>query len=244
MSVNPYQSPATADESTLSGVPFEMPDLLESRQRELVARGTRIIAIGYAIFLVFFIASRAQAFASPNATDITHALVSASGVGLLVSLIGVSWFVSLSGLTQKLALLAVSLQMLSMFAMLVFVSVQWSGRPVSGLFQLFGASSLAALLTSQAVIALIIRRWLKYLRLITAHQACDFSIMGLALCAALYSSVALSAIPGSSDRIAPAIIVAGILAAASLLYAIRQLIGALNGLTEVAFTEAAVQVDP
>jgi hypothetical protein len=244
MSVNPYQVPAAADESDLSGMPVGLRDLLDSHQRKNATRGTRIIWIGYTIFLVSFIASRAQIIALPDAKLITGALISVSGLGLLVSLIGVSCFLSLSGTAHKLALLAVMLQTLSMLAMLAFVSVLLSGRPVSGLFKLFGASSLATLLTSQAIVALIIRRWVAGLRLNTARQACDSSVIGLALCAALNSSVALRAIPGSGDAITHAITIAGMCAAALLLFAIYRLIGALNRLAQVAITDEADPIDP
>ena len=243
MSANPYQAPAAAEESTLPALPIRLPELLEHRRRKLIIRGARIISVGYAIFLAFFIASKAQAYALPTATSITGTLIYASGLGLLVSLVGVSCFLSLGGTAQKLAVLALSLQMLSMFAMLAVVSVQLSGRPVSGLFQLFAASSLAALLTSQAIVALVIRRWLKNLRVITAYQVCDLSIIGLALCAALYSSVALGTIPRGIDGITPVIVVTGVFAAASLLSATVQLTVAVNQLADESWTDAAAAID-
>ena len=230
--VNPYQSATDGLETNPDdGIPQILWELDADRLARVV-RGMKTIRIGYWVALVSLVGIGGIVFFQ-SAWPRPGAFASISmfllvGLGLLTAMLGLTQWGALLGVHQKLALLALALQMIAMVAMIGYLSVVVSGRPLSGMLRLFGASGFATLLTSQAIVALIVRSWAERGRFMLATHACELSVMGCAVCAATCSLVALRAIPDGGLTTICVIVIAGIAGIGGLLAALSAVIRPCN----------------
>ncbi len=164
MSQNPYQAPAPVEtESASAGQPREPFADVHQRSRRVILSGLRLICIGHSLALVVTLLGLLSML-NPfwrllQSGDKQWAILALfAGISLMVSLLGVAHWCTLPDRKRGAPWLALILQTFSMVGVYGFLLAVFSQEiPWRGMIRLFGASSFAALLTSQAIIALIMR---------------------------------------------------------------------------------------
>jgi hypothetical protein len=222
MNLNPYQAPA-AVESSLGheACVATLRERFNAHQQARWYSGLRLIRWGHAIVLLSTLFWGALAVTQTSGLRFgtlsgLAILMSAAGVGLLLILLGVVKWSVLPGGERSFALLVLLLQSVAMLATGAFIVGTLNGRFVGGLFQLFGASAFATLLTSQAIIALLNRSWAVALRNRAAIHASELAVIGYAVCATLCSANALHLFPrrGPLSTLFLAMFISGVVALA------------------------------
>lgn len=193
--INPYQTPTESSKvRQASGVSGERHDTCDD---ETFLSGLGQVRLGYVLVIVAMVG--VGSWLSENHRDWTRFTASPvlvmslvfAGVGFGVTVSGLAlWGTSSSLRIKYFALLALVLQTVSMTAAGFYVFAVLNG-PVSSRTHLFGATSFAALLGSQMVIALLMRSWAKKLWIKFPVHASALAVIGFATSAVLVSSIAI-----------------------------------------------------
>jgi len=228
--LNPYQSPTVVD-PTINPVSAgaTITDRFDEKQRSLLLAALKLVNHGHLVVMasaILFGLSVAFRTSGPLAADSVNGAIVLFGVGsgLLVKLLGVSAWCSLSGPEKAFSILAMTLQVLAMFATGIFVIATLNGRFVGGLFPLFGASAFAMLLISQAIIALVNRSWALSLRDKIGTRSSELAVIGYAVCASLCAANSMKMISqkGHLTAVVFMTLVAGITALVLQMIALHQ----------------------
>lgn len=190
---NPYQPPpdTAASAADVSRMPLQ--DALTGRERDLVVRGMQWIRGGSCLLLAAVIALLVKAYVLQGfSPGVTKLVLGIAILALTMTFGGLVYWSVVPGRQRQLVLFSLGL---GVFATTLNAAYffQLVGRPtVSGLFQLFGATAFAMLLTSQALMTLVTRAWSWRHESYYLARVCDLAVIAYAVCAIANTSMAMN----------------------------------------------------
>ncbi len=227
--MNPYQAPPTIDDAAAIAEPGDTRiDWIPAAVAGLrwMQLGSRIV-----LFCVMFVLT-AGVFVLVNSTN--SVLI---GVIFVASLLGMAatGLGSLSWLTvSKLAIATLTLHLIGSSGVAIYADMVLRGSGTGGLVNLFGASSMAMLLTGQSLVMVKIYRWNKQTGALGIAQSATLSIFGYAFCAVVMSlhSLPYVTLPVSAQVMTLSVILAGVLSIGNQLVVMRQTIRHLRDVAQ------------
>lgn len=200
MAINPYQSPAL----NIAGID-DVSDVASHGERDAVEirwtlRALHLIRLGDAVqsiatgmfgILLLVNTPSAKTLSTLQAT-VTFGVI---GTGGLFSFIGLVLLTSQAHRQQTIAILALLLQTIGTVAVASFVASIRRSQFIGGLLPLFGAAAFAMLLTSRAIVALVVRARTPSQYPTRAVGWSHLAVICYAACATLASALSLRAIP-------------------------------------------------
>jgi len=163
-------------------------------------RKLAVIRVGDAILMVSIVVlGLAQFFTEPTfksfstlSSTVGFALIAAA---LAMTHVGLVLVVAVPGDHRSPVIFALVLQVIATIGVASFIVRVIQLQFVGGLLPLFGAAAFAMLLTSQAIVALVIRTIASQYQLVDGIQWSYGAVIGYALCATVASSWSLHVIP-------------------------------------------------
>ena len=200
MTVNPYEvSAAAADSFAHDAVDVGKPrslDQLRPAQGHALRVALQTLGVGLAGMLTAVMLYLVVVLPTQFGRDV--GLILFAG-GTAIVLVGVVLVTRAAGAIQKLSFLAMALQVVSMVGLGGYVVVVRGGMVRSNLIHLFGASVLATLLISLAILALLIRHWSSEERAGRSKVASEIAVLCYAWGAAACSLLSLGFLGSTRD---------------------------------------------
>ncbi len=207
MQINPYESPPVSIVNLDSALPLGPGSEVDRERFTKLLRKLAVIRMGDGV-LTMSIASLGLVlfFKEPGAKSLatSPSLAALTLIALAMAMVYVGLFlvVAVPLIQGKLAIFALVLQTMATIGVVSFVLAVIQRQFVGGLLPLFGAAAFAMLLTSQAIVALVIRSLASSYRIVDAVRWSYCAVIGYALCATVTSAWSLRLIPlGVSPRI-------------------------------------------
>jgi hypothetical protein len=199
---NPYQSPTATDEP--SGFETESNDAWLGQSGVRARLLATVVILGGSEFFVFVLALGILAFSIVEsdplfATSGGPTLLTTMGLVSLVKTFALPIWAAMPGTQRRYAIGSALLHPIAVIAVSIFCLRAMRGAFVPGMMELFGASALALLMTSQALLALAIRAISVAQQLPFLRVTCGLAVIGYALSAAACSMNVLEAIPRYND---------------------------------------------
>lgn len=192
MTTNPYQVPAGLDLAPERTDPSTSLLRLDEREERAVAAGLSWSGFGYRIATVSLVVEFGRRLLFPNAIQsvdrLLHLVV---GLGLVAVLVGLVRWGTIRGRQRTLTLLALAVGVFSATLFTPYLLALDTGRYVSGLFHLFGATAFAMLLTAQALTALVVGGWGKWIGDSRLLHLSHLAVLGFAICGVCNSTITL-----------------------------------------------------
>ncbi len=204
MTLNPYQSPLP--DIRHDDDPTDFLGHGEHSQNEAAIRWTlralRVIRLGDSLQLVCVSALALQLLVmSPSAKTLSTlpSLVVLGGIGggVVLSFLGLILLTSQKHRQHSITLLAIILHVVGSIAITSFLAAMIRSQSLRGLLPLFGASAFAMLLTSKALVAMIIQpQSVRTLRVGPVRWS-HLAVICYAFCVAFSSALSLNALPAN-----------------------------------------------
>lgn len=219
--MNPYQSPPTIDDA------ISMADDGDPRIDWIPTAlvGLRWIQNGCRVVLFFVSILVVYGMLTPGSNPY-NIVIGSIFIGTLLGLASIAMGMVTWLTVSRLSIAALVLHLIGGSGVAIYSDVMLRGRPETGLIHLFGASTLAMLLTAQALVSLQISQWAKRTDASGISQSATLSVFGYAFCAAAVSAFSMNAIPISVSRevLILAVMLTGVLSLGNQLGATRQTI--------------------
>ncbi len=202
MPINPYASPsididpigpASRDGSPHAFDPVEITRVVRALRLIRWGDSVQLLSTGMLGLLFYFRSPVAKALSTLSATVTLSFLCT----GVLLSFVGLLLLTSHERRHRSISIFAIALQSIGAVSVASFVASIQRSQFIGGLMPLFGAAAFAMLLTSMAIVALVVRTHLTTNHPVKLVGWGNAAVICYALCATLASALSLHVLPSA-----------------------------------------------